>query len=279
MHQHPNHQYPFHQYPFHQHPMRQDPRHARTLQTRPAPNRERAGGGERRRRASALTAALALAAAPVAGVALAVPAQAHDELLSSTPEAGQTLTEAPQEVSLTFSGNLIDGQGIQNLIQVRDAEGNQWQADSGTVDGGTFSAAVCPDLPNGDYELAYRVVYSDGHSEERRLDFTLDAAGAPAAGTAPTDCGVAAQPSGGSTQDGAADASPAGEEDATAEAASASSDPSATTEQQDEADQGPALPTWVWVVGALGVGVIALAGLQMFRKASALGHTNITEDR
>ncbi|PNL18661.1 copper resistance CopC family protein [Micrococcus sp. FDAARGOS_333] len=231
----------------------------------------------RRRRTAALTAALALAAAPVAGVALAAPAQAHDELLSSTPEAGQTLTEAPDEVSLTFSGNLIDGQGIQNLIRVRDADGNQWQADSGTVEGDTFSAAVCPDLPNGDYELAYRVVYSDGHSEERRLDFTLDAEGAPEAGTVPEDCGVAAESAGGSAAEEATDASQAAEENG--QAAQASGDPAATTEAQDDQAQEPGLPGWVWGLGLGGVAVIGLAAVLMFRKASALGHTDTPEDR
>ena len=246
----------------------------------PTTERVRPDASPRRRSTAALTAALALAAAPAAGIVLAVPAQAHDELLSSTPQAGQTLTEAPSKVSLTFSGSLIDGQGIQNLIQVRDADGNQWQSDSGTVDGDTFTAQVCPDLPNGDYELAYRVVYSDGHTDERRLDFTLDAPGAPAAGTAPKDCGVAASAAAGSAGPSAADASQAAQENApAAEAAQASSDPAATTEAQtDQQGQRP-LPTWVWVVGTLGLGVIALAGMQMFRKASALGHTNTPEDR
>lgn len=241
----------------------------------------REGLTPRRRGAAALAAGLALTAAPVAATGLAAPALAHDELLSSTPEAGQTLTEAPGEVSLTFSGELIDGQGIQNLLQVRDANGNQWQADSGTVEGDTFSAQVCPDLPNGDYELAYRVVYSDGHSEERRLDFTLDAEGAPEAGTVPQDCGVAAEPAGGPTEQGATDASQAAEENAPAADAApqASSDPAATTETQADRTEEPALPGWVWAVGLGGLAVIGLAAVLMFRKASALGHTDTPEDR
>lgn len=234
----------------------------------------------RRTRTAALAAALSLTVAPVATAGLAAPALAHDELLSSTPEAGQTLTEAPGEVSLTFSGELIDGQGIQNLMQLRDADGNQWQADSGTVEGDTFSAQVCPDLPNGDFELAYRVVYSDGHSEERRLDFTLDAEGAPEAGTVPTDCGVAAEPAGGPAEQGTTDASQAAQENApAADAAEASSDPAATTETQAGQTAEPALPGWVWAVGLGGLAVIGLAAVLMFRKASALGHTDTPEDR
>ena len=119
-------------------------------------------------------AAAGLALLPALVVAGAAPAAAHDELIRTAPAVGETATTAPSEVSLTFSGELIDGEGIQNLLQVRDADGNQWQSAAGTVDGPTFSAPLCEGLPNGDYEVAYRVVYSDGHSEERSFDFAVD---------------------------------------------------------------------------------------------------------
>lgn len=233
------------------------------------PGRRRAPVSAASRRRRALTGLFALAAAPAAVVGLAGPAQAHDELLRSTPEAGQRLDRAPEQVSLTFSGELVDGQGIQNLVQVRDADGNQWQAEPGAVDGDTLSATLCPGLPNGEYELAYRVVYSDGHSDERRLDFTLDADDAPAAGTAPQDCGVPAADSAG--QDTAASA---GQDTAGAQ----SVEPGAT-EAQDRQSAEQALPGWAWPAGLAGVAVIGLAAVLMFRKASALGHTTPGDPR
>ena len=130
----------------------------------------------------AARAAAGLALLPALVVAGAAPAAAHDELIRTAPAVDETVTTAPSEVSLTFSGELIDGEGIQNLLQVRDADGNQWQSAAGTVDGSTFSAPLCEGLPNGDYEVAYRVVYSDGHSEERSFDFAVDDPAAPAAG-------------------------------------------------------------------------------------------------
>ena len=130
----------------------------------------------------AARAAVGLTLLPALVVAGAAPAAAHDELIRTAPAVGETATTAPSEVSLTFSGELIDGEGIQNLLQVRDADGNQWQSAAGTVDGPTFSAPLCEGLPNGDYEVAYRVVYSDGHSEERSFDFAVDDPAAPAAG-------------------------------------------------------------------------------------------------
>ena len=59
---------------------------------------------------------------------------------------------------------------------------------------GAGSAPLCADLPRGEYDVAYRVVYSDGHSEERSLEFTVEDPQAPAPGTAPSGCGVAAVP-------------------------------------------------------------------------------------
>ncbi|MCR8676534.1 copper resistance protein CopC, partial [Micrococcus sp. HG099] len=130
--------------------------------------RPRRGAG----RAARTAAGLALI--PALALAGAAPAAAHDELVRTSPGVDETVGTAPERVALTFSGDLIDGEGIQNLLQVRDAAGNQWQAEPGTVDGPGFSAPLCEGLPNGDYRVAYRVVYSDGHSEERAFGFAVD---------------------------------------------------------------------------------------------------------
>ena len=42
-------------------------------------------------------------------LAVATPAQAHDELVSSYPEADSTITGSPAEITLSFSGELIAG--------------------------------------------------------------------------------------------------------------------------------------------------------------------------
>lgn len=153
-----------------------------TAGTRPAGRRRTLARGL----AGASTAALlALSTATIA----AVPALAHDQLLSTTPEAGATAQEAPDEVSLTFSGNLITGQGIQNLVTVTDEAGHQWQDGDASVTGPELSVPMCEGMPNGDYEVAYRVVYSDGHSEAKQYDFALDDPAAPQTAV-PQDCGV-----------------------------------------------------------------------------------------
>lgn len=208
------------------------------------------------------TAAAACTLAVVIGAA--APAAAHDELLEAVPADGATLTEAPEAVSLTFSGELIDGQGIQNLVQVTDAAGHQWQDGAAAVDGPTLTAPLCADLPRGEYDVAYRVVYSDGHSEERSLDFTVEDPQAPAEGTAPSGCGVAAA--------GASSAAPATAQasDAAAPAGDASSDAEPAAPAEDASD--PAVPGWVWAAGLAGLAVIGVGFAVLSRKARDLDH-------
>lgn len=209
----------------------------------------------RRRTGRTARTAAGLALLPALVVAGAGPAAAHDELIRTAPAMDETTASAPDQVTLTFSGELIDGQGIQNLVQVRDADGNQWQAGPGTVAGSTFSAPVCAGLPNGDFQVAYRVVYSDGHSEERSFGFTVDDPAAPAAGTAPEDCGVVAA------------AAPTQAQDATAADAQPEQDAAETAESG-------VLPAWVWVAGVAGLLVLLVGGLLVGRRARALGHVD-----
>ena len=49
-------------------------------------------------------------------------AQAHDELVSSDPAANATLTQAPAELNLTYSANLMNIEG-GNRVRVVDSTG------------------------------------------------------------------------------------------------------------------------------------------------------------
>lgn len=259
---------------------------ARTAGTRPAGRRRALGRGLGGVTAAAL---LALSTATVT----AAPALAHDQLLSTTPEAGATVTATPAELSLTFSGNLITGQGIRNLVTVTDEAGHQWQDGAAQVAGPQLTSALCEGMPNGDYDVAYRVVYSDGHSEAKQYGFTLEDPAAPDT-AAPQDCGVpnpdapvgsgqgptsaGAASSDGSTG-GVVPANP-GDDGAGAEpapgttAASATADPAggqATEATSDAAESATgAVPTWVWVIGILGVFIVAAAVMLVFRRARAI---------
>lgn len=121
--------------------------------------------------------AFAGGAALALGVLTAAPVYAHDSLIASTPEADEVLTESPEEVVLEFSGSgLTTGEGITNEIVVLDADEQDWTSeDPAEVDGSTLSTDIPEPLPNGEYEVHYRVVYSDGHDEERSFGFEVDA--------------------------------------------------------------------------------------------------------
>ena len=113
---------------------------------------------------------------PTCGLLLvgAPPAAAHDTLIASTPEADEVLEESPEEILLEFSGDgLTTGDTITNAIVVRDAEGENWEGET-EVEGSTMSTELPESLPNGEYEILYRVVYSDGHDEELSFGFEVD---------------------------------------------------------------------------------------------------------
>jgi copper resistance protein C len=113
-------------------------------------------------------------------LALARPAAAHDELISSTPENGAVLDTPPAEVTLKFSANVMD---IGATTQVLDGEGADWAAGAPVLSGSQVSIPLRDGMPDGDYQLGWRVVSSDGHPIEGTLKFTV-AASSPAASSA-----------------------------------------------------------------------------------------------
>lgn len=149
-----------------------------------------------RRGARAILAGLALAAAVVLGTAL--PAAAHDELASSSPEAGAALTAAPNEVVLTFSGEVLaDGA----VAVVRDPSGTDRAGGAPEVLAGTVTIPLQAGLANGAYEVQWRVVSADGHPISGTIPFTLAAAAPstavttpPSAAPTPTETAVAPVP-------------------------------------------------------------------------------------
>lgn len=131
---------------------------------------------------------LAGAIALVFGIGLlagpASPASAHDGLVSSTPGSGESATASPSTVTLTFSGEILEGSPTAVVVEVTDAAGTPVSDGDAVVDGVTVTQQITPDLPDGDYTVTWRVVSSDGHPISADFHFFI----APAAGadTAPT---------------------------------------------------------------------------------------------
>lgn len=120
------------------------------------------------RRRRALVVLLAALLGPALGLAAAQPASAHDRLLSSDPEDGARLDEAPSSITLVFSAEVLEA-GAQVAVTTPDGTAPA----EVSVDGDEAVAALPADLPGGTWEVSWRVVSSDGHPIEGELAYTV----------------------------------------------------------------------------------------------------------
>lgn len=120
------------------------------------------------------TVVLAAAALTVAAgitMAGASPAFAHDELLGSSPEPGQVFETPPTEVSLDFSNDVIE---VGTAVEVVDHHGGDVAVGDPVVAGPRVTATLPADL-EGEYQVRWRAVSSDGHPIEGTIDFGVGA--------------------------------------------------------------------------------------------------------
>jgi copper resistance protein C len=129
---------------------------------------------DRRPHARARTAALAaivLAGTGSLCVALAAPASAHDQLRSTVPADGATVS-APTRVVLTFGEPVLE-LGTANRVAVTGPEGLVDGALN--VDGATVSTTFDAPLSPGGYRVQWRVASDDGHPVSGSFAFTASA--------------------------------------------------------------------------------------------------------
>lgn len=223
-----------------------------------------------RAQAARITALSAAAGLGLSLAAVAAPAWAHDSLISSSPEAGEVLEASPEEIVLEFSGDgLTDGQGIANVLQISDAEGENWEGET-QIEGATMSTELPEELPGGEYTVAYRAVYSDGHAEEQSFDFEV---AEPAESESPS----ASAPAESSENDDDAASSPSGQATgggADGNAESQDSDDQSSEDQEADVSAevvgySAGVPTWVLVAGGVVVlGVLAAVVVTVLRGRS-----------
>ncbi|WP_019178970.1 copper resistance CopC family protein [Microbacterium yannicii] len=135
------------------------------------------------RRRGGLTALATLFLSSLFVVATAGPAAAHDEFLSSTPEAGDTLPAAPTELTLAFSGEL-NSDPASAVIEVIGTDGRNIATDPPAIAGTNLTQPVRQDTPAGPFTVRWKVVSSDGHPISGEFGYTVQAA--PAAVETPT---------------------------------------------------------------------------------------------
>jgi len=101
-------------------------------------------------------------------------AQAHTELVSSSPAADEQVA-APQAITLTFGeAPLLEG----SSIVLEDAEGKQYSTGTLTLDGSSLVADWPVDLPVGYAKVYWRAVADDGHVVTGDYSFYYSAAAA-----------------------------------------------------------------------------------------------------
>jgi len=197
--------------------------------------------------------AAAVAATALAGVALllgAAPAAAHNTLTGSTPADDSTVTDPVTEVVLEFD------QAVQTefaQVAVLGADQTPYRSGEPAVVGRTVTQAVKP-LPEGRYDVSYRVISADGHPVSGTISFTATGQAAPPPVETPT-----AEPT---TTPAVAEPTPA---DADTAPATAEADP---TGEAVAVGENTGLPTAALVGGALAAaaGVAAVAFLVVRRR-------------
>ncbi len=120
----------------------------------------------------------ALVVAALAAVFLllgAGPSVAHDELLSTTPGDGASLSTAPSVVTLKFAAEPI--KDTSKLVATADS-GEQFALDDVTVKKNIVTAQWPTAAPAGTYKVAWRSVGSDGHPLTGTFTFSYATPGA-----------------------------------------------------------------------------------------------------
>lgn len=180
-----------------------------------------------RRSASAVLLTLLMIALSVISP-VAPAANAHDSVLLTVPADGEQIDLAPAEIAITFADDILE---LGAIVMVVDGDKKNWAEGDMQLDGAQATQPVAADLPDGAYDVRWRVVSADGH---------------PVSGTFAFTVGDAAQPA------------PAATGGATAAPDPSSGADAATADSNENADSATGLP--LPVVGLIG----ALGGLAVF---------------
>ena len=134
--------------------------------------------------------------------AAAPPAAAHDQIVSSSPEAGGTVSEVPEQISLTFSGEILtDFSAV--IVEVVAPDGQNIASGEPIIDGTTVTQPVQPGQA-GLFTVRWRVVSSDGHPISSEHQYTVETLTVPTSAPAP-------EATEGQTPDSSPTATPAGD--------------------------------------------------------------------
>ncbi len=95
--------------------------------------------------------------------------QAHTELYDSKPAAGSEVNVSPEELFLSFSGDV-------RVIKLKLTDGNGKQVDFGfkpVVDAASELTWPLPELKAGSYQVEWTVMGEDGHTFQNSYAFSV----------------------------------------------------------------------------------------------------------
>jgi methionine-rich copper-binding protein CopC len=126
-------------------------------------------------------------------VGVPVIATAHNNVVDTTPQSGETITNSPVEVSLTTLEILLDlgGRSAGFAMVTRDQAGLYYGTGCVELTDDTMTTTVDLGEP-GDYEVVFQLVGADGHTISDRWGFSYAPTGdySPAKGqSSPPVCG------------------------------------------------------------------------------------------
>jgi methionine-rich copper-binding protein CopC len=122
--------------------------------------------------AVARAAGLAIGLALLATFALADSASAHNQVVSSTPASGQTLTTLPPQFTIVTNESLLDpdGSGRGFAFEIRDARGRFYEDGCVSITDATMATTARLGAP-GAYTVIYQLVSADGHTVSGEIPF------------------------------------------------------------------------------------------------------------
>lgn len=118
----------------------------------------------------------ALLLAITAALGFSGTALAHSVIVSTNPEDGAILTEAPAELTFTFNEPLLPD--FVRFIAV-SPDGTTGDLMVSGVDGAVATIAFPADASPGPWQVEYRVVSQDGHPVSGGITFTVGGAATP----------------------------------------------------------------------------------------------------
>ncbi len=95
---------------------------------------------------------------------------AHSHIEGSNPEDGGVVTEALQEIVLTFDGSVEEG----STVEVTTAEGQPIEVEEIAIDENTVTATIANSLSNGEYQVDWDIISADGHPLDGEFSFTMN---------------------------------------------------------------------------------------------------------